>query len=68
MITARARLAGAAFVTGTKPPLRVRPEPTTRVEIEAEIEFLEEQLNGRLDEAIEHRISVLREKLDERPK
>jgi hypothetical protein len=60
----RARLAGAAFVTGTKPPLRVRPEPITRAEIQAEIEFLEEQLNGRLDEAIEHRIAELQGRLD----
>jgi hypothetical protein len=50
-------------MTGTKPPLRVRPEPETRSEIEAEIAFLEEQLNGRLDEAIEHRIGELRKKL-----
>jgi hypothetical protein len=43
-------------------PLRARPEPTTRAEIEAEIEFLEDRLNGRLDEAIEHRIAELIEK------
>ena len=43
--------------------IRVRPEPQTSGEIRAEIAFLEEQLNGRLDEAIEHRIAVLREKL-----
>jgi tRNA U34 5-carboxymethylaminomethyl modifying GTPase MnmE/TrmE len=45
-------------------PLRARPEPITRAEIEAEIDFLEDRLNGQLDEAIEHRIKELRERLD----
>lgn len=43
-------------------PLRARPEPTTRAEIEAEIEFLEDRLDGQLDEAIKHRIAELIEK------
>jgi hypothetical protein len=46
-----------------RPPLRVRKEPVTRKEILEEIAFLEEKLNGDLDEAIEDRIKILKARL-----
>lgn len=46
-------------------PHRARPEPRTAAEIRAEIEFLEDKLNGGLDGAIEHRIAELRRRLGE---
>jgi hypothetical protein len=42
---------------------RFRKEPETIEELKAEIEFLESRLNGQLDEAIQHRIDSLKEKL-----
>jgi hypothetical protein len=45
------------------PRLKMRPEPRTPAEIREEIEFLESQLNGQLDGAIQDRIERLKERL-----
>jgi hypothetical protein len=47
-------------------PIKFRPEPKTDDEIRAEIAFLEDQLNGHLDPAIQDRINILKRRLNER--
>ena len=49
----------------TNPLLKIRPEPQTPDEIRAEIAFLEDQLNGNMDAAIQDRIDILRKKLED---